>query len=204
MDKLIARGAEAELYQVDGHLKKIRIAKGYRIKAIDDKIRKIRTRSEKKLLEKAYSVVDVPKVLNHDEKDMTVDMEFIDGKKLSEYLDEFNNDKREEICFIIGEQVGKLHNTDIIHGDLTTSNMILHKEKVYFVDFGLGFVSNKLEDKAVDLHLLKQALESKHYKHFEDSFKTVLNGYKKVCKDFNEIIIRLKKVEGRGRYKKKI
>lgn len=201
MKKLIANGAEAELYYMGGHLKKIRVAKGYRIKEIDDKIRKIRTRSERKLLEKAYSIVNVPKVLSHDDKDMIVDMEFIDGKKLSEYLDEFNNDKREEICLMIGEQVGKMHNVDIIHGDLTTSNMILYKDKVYFVDFGLGFVSNKLEDKAVDLHLLKQALESKHYKHFKDSFESVLNGYKEICKDSNEIILRLKKVEGRGRYK---
>lgn len=201
MQKLIAKGAEAELYQIDGHLKKVRISKGYRIKEIDDKIRKIRTRSEMKLLEKAYSIINVPKVVNHNDKDMTIDMEFIDGEKLSESLDVLSDEKRKEICLIIGEQVGKLHNNDIIHGDLTTSNMILHKDKIYFVDFGLGFISNKLEDKAVDLHLLKQALESKHYKHFEDSFKNVLKGYKKICEDFDVVMVRLKKAEGRGRYK---
>ena len=45
---------------------------------------------------------------------------------------------------------------------------ILKNGKVYFIDFGLGFFSNKTEDKAVDLHLLKQALESKHYQIFEN------------------------------------
>ena len=56
----------------------------------------------------------------------------------------------------------------------------INKEKflIYLVDFGLGFISNKVEDKAVDIHLLKQALESKHYKYFEELYNTVMVGYK--------------------------
>jgi Kae1-associated kinase Bud32 len=94
-----------------------------------------------------------------------------------------------------------MHDKDIIHGDLTTSNMIL-KEKVYFIDFGLGFNSTRIEDKAVDLHLLRQAFESKHYKHFEEFFKEVLEGYK-LSKNWKEVLNRLEKVEMRGRYKRK-
>ena len=201
MNTLIAKGAEAELYHLDWHLKKVRVSKGYRVKEIDDKIRRIRTRSEMKLLEMASSFINVPKVLSHNDKEMTIDMEFVEGKKLSDVLDKIKD--RENICFAIGEQVVKLHNNNIIHGDLTTSNMILKDDKVYFVDFGLGFVSIKFEDKAVDLYLLKQALESKHYLNFEDSFKNVLKGYKKDNKDFDRIMERLNKVESRGRYKKR-
>ena len=70
--------------------------------------------------------------------------------------------------------------------------------KLYFIDFGLGFFSTKAEDKAVDLHLLKQALESKHYKNFEKLYKTILKNYK-----HKDVLKRLEKVELRGRYKGK-
>ena len=78
--------------------------------------------------------------------------------------------------------------------------MILKDNKVYFIDFGLGFISNKIEDKAVDLHLLKQALQSKHYKIYEKGFNYILEGYRK-SKNFENTIKRLEKVEKRGRYK---
>jgi len=79
--------------------------------------------------------------------------------------------------------------------------MILKDKNIYFIDFGLGFFSIKLEDKAVDIHLFRQALESKHYKTAEECFKYIVEGYKKESKDFNEVMNRLEKVEKRGRYK---
>jgi len=72
--------------------------------------------------------------------------------------------------------------------------------KIFFIDFGLGYISKKIEDKAVDIHLLKQALEAKHFKNWEVLFKSFLKGYSK-SKDYKEVIERLKKVEARGRYK---
>ena len=75
-------------------------------------------------------------------------------------------------------------------------------ETLDFIDFGLGFFSNKIEDKAVDLHLLKQALESKHFKKWDENFKEVLKNYK-ISKDSEKVLERLKKVESRGRYKDK-
>lgn len=200
MKDIIAQGAEAIIYYHDGHLIKERVRKYYRLEEIDNKIRKFRTRRERTLLEKAAKVIPVPKVFANCDKKMTIDMEFIEGKKLSECLDEFPEKKRLEVCELIGEQVAKLHDANIIHGDLTTSNMILDKEKLYFIDFGLGFEDIKAEHKAVDLHLLRQALESKHYKHYESSYKAVLNGYKK-SKNYTEVMKRLEKVESRGRYK---
>ena len=196
--KIIAKGAEAILIKEDNYLIKERIKKSYRIDEIDFKLRKYRTRSEAKLLSK---VENSPKVFDVDEKEMKIKMEFIDGKLIKNILDNLHSDKRNLLLREIGGKIAKMHDNDIIHGDLTTSNMIL-KEKVYFIDFGLGFSSNRIEDKAVDLHLLKQALESKHYKHFEESFNEVLEGYK-LSKNFKEIIQRLEKVEKRGRYKNK-
>jgi len=196
--KLIAQGAEAILIKEGNYLIKERIKKSYRIDDIDIKLRKYRTRSEAKLLNK---VDNSPKVFDVDEKEMKIKMEFIDGKLIKNILDNLHSDKRNLLLREIGGKIAKMHDNDIIHGDLTTSNMIL-KNKIYFIDFGLGFVSNKIEDKAVDLHLLRQALESKHYRHFEESFKEVLEGYK-LSKNWKEVLNRLEKVERRGRYKNK-
>jgi len=194
--KIICQGAEALLYLKNNKLIKERIPKSYRIKEIDDKLRKFRTRREGKILEKAQ--INVPKVFKIDDKDMKIEMEFIPGKLLKDILDDLSISERNKICKQIGEEISKLHEQNIIHGDLTTSNMIYYQDKIYFIDFGLSFFSHKIEDKAVDLHLLKQALESKHYKHFESSFKTILSSYKN-----KEVLSRLQIVEKRGRYKRK-
>lgn len=202
MKTLMAQGAEAKLFKEGNLVIKERISKSYRIKELDDKIRKYRTRREINILEKASKIIPVPNLdSNSSEKDFKVIMEYVNGKKLAEHLDLFEYKKRIEICQKIGKQVAILHNNNIIHGDLTTSNMILKNDEIYFIDFGLSFIDQKSEHKAVDLHLLKQALESKHYKHYESSFKAVLEGYKENSKNHKEILDRLDKVEGRGRYK---
>lgn len=77
-----------------------------------------------------------------------------------------------------------------------------NKFTIFFIDFGLGFISNKLEDKAVDLHLLKQALEAKHYKHCKELWNSIEQGYK-TSKDSKAVLERLKAVERRGRYKER-
>jgi len=196
--KIIKQGAEALIYKENNYLIKERIKKSYRIDDIDNRLRKSRTRSEFKLLQKTRNS---PKVFDFDDKKMKIKMEFIDGKLIKDILDNLRMEKRNLLLREIGGKIAKMHDRDIIHGDLTTSNMIL-KDRVYFIDFGLGFISNKIEDKAVDLHLLKQALESKHYRHFEESFREVLEGYK-LSRDWKEVLRRLEKVEKRGRYKNK-
>ncbi len=203
MKHLIAEGAEAKIYKQDDIVIKERISKKYRIKELDEKIRKYRTRRENSILEKASKLIPVPEVKFSSEKDFKIIMDFIDGKKLAENLDSFPIEKRIEVCKTIGKQLGVLHNNNIIHGDLTTSNMILKNNKLYFIDFGLSFIDPKFEHKAVDLHLLRQALESKHYKNYEVCFKAFLEGYKEFSKEFKEVLNQLEKVELRGRYKQK-
>ena len=203
MKKVIYSGAEAHLYLENDRLVKERISKGYRHEFIDNMKRKYPTRKEYKILLKAKKVgMNVPEVFQVDENEMKVIMEYLDGDNLKNTLDDYSKKKREEVCKLIGEQVALMHDNNIIHGDLTTSNMILKNDKVYFIDFGLGCISLKLEDKAVDIHLLKQAFESKHYEHFEDSFRFVLKGYKK-NNNYKETLERLEMVEKRGRYKRK-
>jgi len=201
--KILHSGAEAILYLEDKNLVKERIIKSYRHPHIDLAKRKYPTRRENKLLIKAKNIgLNVPKVLMFDEKDMKIVMEYLEGEVLSELLNKASKSKRENICKKVGEQLAIMHDNEIIHGDLTTSNMIFKDNNVYFIDFGLGQISNKPEPKAVDLKLLKQALESKHYLYFEELYEKILEGYKK-SKDYDLIIDRLRLVEKRGRYKRK-
>ncbi|MEK6848194.1 MAG: KEOPS complex kinase/ATPase Bud32 [Nanoarchaeota archaeon] len=198
MQKILQQGAEAIILKENNIVVKKRIKKSYRLSVLDEKLRKLRTRSESKLLEKASKILNVPSVKRVDEKNKEIEMDFIDGKKLSTSLDNLKN--KEDICHIIGEEVGKLHSNNLIHGDLTTSNLILSEEKVFFIDFGLGFHSTKVEDKAVDIHVFKEALEAKHYKYAESLWSSFLQGYES-SPESHKILEQLKKVEARGRYR---
>jgi Kae1-associated kinase Bud32 len=199
--KVLARGAEAVISKSGNKVVKDRIPKGYRHPDLDKKLRKRRTKAEIKLLTKANKIIPTPRVLDDDNYEIT--LEYIDGKKLSDHLEKTNYTK---VCRLIGSNIAKLHDSGLIHGDLTTSNMILTSPRsgvdggVFFIDFGLGFHSDKIEDKATDLHLIKQALEARHSKIFEKAFKSVLEGYK-ISKNYKSVLERLTKVEKRGRYK---
>jgi len=241
MEEIIQRGAEAILIRKGNEVLKKRVVKGYRLEELDTLIRRRRTRREGKLLEKAGKLIAVPKVSKSDkpgqgssfdrpsvagrEKNCEILMEFIEGLKLSESLDDLEN--WEEVCLAIGKNIAKLHDADIIHGDLTTSNMIWAKGekldasrpiditrsarpnikktesicgKLYFIDFGLGFGNGRIEDKAVDLHLIKQALEAKHFGKWEKYFEKIVEAYG-ISKESDKVLKQLEKVEKRGRYK---
>ena len=66
----------------------------------------------------------------------------------------------EDLSFKVGEKISKLHSADIIHGDITSSNIMLQNDNLVFIDFGLGRYSDLDEDKAVDLLVLKKSLQS--------------------------------------------
>ena len=197
--KIIAQGAEAKIILTKDTITKDRISKSYRIPELDKKIRKSRTKAETKLLTKAAKIINSP-IPETSKEIHKIKMPFIDGKKLSDHLDKFPLKQQKQICKQIGEDVAKLHDAEIIHGDLTTSNMILKDNKIFFIDFGLGYISHKFEDKAVDIHLFKQALEAKHFRNWETLFKEFETGYNK-SKDSKIVFERLKAVEKRGRYK---
>jgi len=196
----ISEGAEAVILRDRAKVIKERIRKGYRLPEIDERLRKLRTRKEAKILEKVEKYGFTPRMLKVDEESRSIQMDYIEGKKLREVLDAKNF---KGLCEEIGKRVAELHNLNIIHSDLTTSNMILHEGRIFFIDFGLSYESTKIEDKAVDLHLLRQALESKHYEIWEEAFGAVLKAYRASAKNGAEIIRRLETVESRGRNKNK-
>ena len=196
MNDIIARGAEAVIYLEGNNVVKERISKGYRLKELDDQIRKLRTRHEGKLLAKAGNLA--PKLIKVDEDNFRIEIEYVDGDVLAKILDKLENKK--EIMRKLGEMTAELHDSDVMHGDLTTSNVVYKEGRLYIIDFGLGFVSKRFEDRAVDIHLLKQALEGRHFRFTKELYECFLEGYKK-SKDYKETIDRLTKVEKRGRYK---
>ena len=191
--KFIAEGAEAKVYLDKNKIIKDRVKKAYRLPIIDENLRKLRTRSEAKLIREAERAgVNVPAVLETNDKTFKLEIEFLDGEKVRDVLDE--NWKLGEK---IGEQIYKLHSRKIVHGDLTTSNMILKNNKIYLIDFGLGMITDRAEDMAVDLHLFKECLISRHNSVWQKVWRGFLTSYK------NEKVLKhLKKVEARGRYKK--
>jgi len=195
--QIIQQGAEAIISLENNQITKHRISKSYRISELDNKLRLRRTKSEAKIINKLNKIIPTPKIISTDNKENIL-MEYLSGKKLSEDLEKLDYKK---IAKQIGENITKIHNQDIIHGDLTTSNMIFKTNKVYFIDFGLGFHSHKIEDKAVDLHLIQQALNAKHHTIAEEVFKIILKNYKP--EKAKLIIERIKVIESRGRYKGK-
>ena len=201
--KKIALGAEAEIIREGKIIIKKRIKKEYRLSELDRKIRLFRTKREVKIMQKLIGVINLPRILDFSEIDFVIKMDFIDGVPLVEILDKLDQYDRDKICEKIGQSVAKIHNNQIIHGDLTTSNILVIKHEIYLIDFGLSSVSDKLEDKAVDLHLMWQAFNSKHHEHSVKSFNSVINGYKKGYTDYKKVLQRLEKVQNRGRYKQR-
>ncbi|KAA0001702.1 MAG: Kae1-associated serine/threonine protein kinase [Thermoplasmata archaeon] len=203
MEKLIKRGAEAEIYLAtymgrDVVIKR-RIRKKYRIREIDEELRRSRTRKEALLMAEARKAgVAVPFIYDVDVKKMEITMQYIHGKRIKDYLDTMNESDQKEICKKIGESVAFLHKNGIIHGDITTSNLILANEKIYFIDFGLGEKSNSIEKRGVDMHLLMEALKAAHIN--KQLFEWILKEYEKHVEDGNEVIKKIKEIEKRGRY----
>ncbi len=206
--KLIKQGAEAKLYldkrQSDKVVIKERIKKSYRIKEIDEKIRRLRTSLETNLMSEARRVgVPTPTILDVDKNKYKITMKFIDGIRIKEYFSKCRESEVEKLSEEIGRQIGILHSAGIIHGDLTTSNMILKDGEIYFIDFGLGFFSKRIEDQATDLKLMKEAIQSTHFKLLSLCWDNILKGYKKEYKEANKVIERVKEIERRARYAQK-
>ncbi|MEM2108695.1 MAG: Kae1-associated kinase Bud32 [Candidatus Bathyarchaeia archaeon] len=205
---LVKKGAEASLYLADWYGRKViiktRFPKRYRPAELDEKIRGYRTMHEPLLMHEAKKAgVSTPTIFLVDPKNATIILEFIEGTQVKQLLGTVPKKKRQELCVKIGELIGKLHKHGVIHGDLTTSNMLVDGEgKIFLVDFGLGEKSVELEARGVDLHLLKRALQSTHYHFAQECFEDVLRGYSAVLGEEapKEVIAKIVEIERRGRY----
>ena len=200
MNQQIAAGAEAVIERSGGRILKRRVSKKYRIPKLDARIRAARTRSEAKLIAEARRCgVPTPIIYDVDTAEHTIEMEFIEGPRMKDVLDLDMSER-------IGELVGRLHGCGIIHGDLTTSNLILHTgdgdddgdDRIYFIDFGLGYFEKNVEAQGVDVHVLFQTFVSTHGKSgLEEAFST---GYRRTFSGADQVLTRVREIEARGRY----
>ena len=205
---LLKKGAEASLYVADWHgrrvVVKVRIPKRYRAEELDKQIRSYRTVHEPQLMHEAKAAgVPTPLIYMVNVPEASITMEFIEGEQVKQLLNKVSKAERKELCVRIGELVGRLHNQSLIHGDLTTSNMIQDPEgKIFLVDFGLGEKNSEVEAKGVDLHLLKRALQSTHFQFWEECFENVLSSYSAVLGEelAEKVYLKIKEIEKRGRY----
>ena len=197
----LKRGAEAVLWLDGDHVVKERVKKGYRLEEIDDKLRKLRTKKEAKLLSDAKRCgVSAPGILSIDENGSKISMEYIEGKRLKEFFNETDDQNRQKVAELVGRSIGILHKSGIVHGDLTTSNMILKDGKVYFIDFGLGESSSRAENQAMDISVLREAIKSTHFNYLNLIWNSFIEGYKQTNGNFNKVLQTLNDIEKRGRY----
>jgi len=200
----LKKGAEAELYLAEWLglrvVIKRRVPKPYRRPELDLQLRRSRTLKEASLMLAARRLgVSVPALLCVDVEGTSIIMEYIEGPTMKSLLVE--GVSVEGFMFQVGSSVGKLHRGGLVHGDLTTSNMICSGGRVFFVDFGLGGYDSTLEARGVDLHLMLRALESLTPSRARELFKLVLKGYASIMGSLaSEVVERAMEVRLRGRY----
>jgi TP53 regulating kinase and related kinases len=187
------RGAEAVVELLPDCAIKTRVPKGYRVKELDERLRSERTRAEAKIMSEARRL-GIPTPIVYDVRQSALVMERIDGRAMKEVI-------TPRLSREIGVLVGRLHRGGLIHGDLTTSNMIVKGEQIYLIDFGLSFWDATIEARGVDVHVYYQTLVSSHEDH-EELMVAFAEGYRSSFPEAAEDVLRrVKEIEYRGRYK---
>ena len=187
----IGRGAEAVITLEEGAVRKCRIPKGYRLPELDELIRRERTIREARITSEARRCgVPTPIIKNVLKFDLM--MEHIGGQKLKDVITPALSEQ-------VGEMVGRLHKAGIIHGDLTTSNMVLRDGRIYLIDFGLAFHEGSVEAQGVDVHVYFQTLESTHDRS-EKLMEAFALGYARTQPAAEAVLERVKEIKARGRY----
>ncbi|MDY9926010.1 bifunctional N(6)-L-threonylcarbamoyladenine synthase/serine/threonine protein kinase [Methanosarcina sp.] len=194
--EMLDNGAEAVIYLEEGPegkkaLIKERVPKVYRHKEIDERIRRERNRTEARLMSEARRA-GVPTPIIYDVEDFKLKMQFIEGVPIKYLI-------TPEVSEKVGELVGKLHSSGIVHGDLTTSNLLLAGERLYLIDFGLAYFDKNLEARGVDVHVLFQTFESTHRDH-ETLIKAFEKGYASTFIGSEEVLRRVEEIKKRARY----
>jgi TP53 regulating kinase-like protein len=205
---LIRKGAEASIFLEEWHgrqvVMKTRLPKAYRVDRLDSSIRLARTSREAHLLHDSKGAgVSTPTVYEVDTATCTIIMDYVNGPRLKEAFLGMNDVDLRRTCCALGLLVGRLHSSGIVHGDLTTSNMILRDgDKLFFIDFGLSGYSNEPEARGVDLLLMNRAFKSTHFALHSRAFESVLDGYRRVIgrKETQRVLTKMREIEKRGRY----
>jgi TP53 regulating kinase and related kinases len=205
---LLHRGAEADLslatvgpWRV---VVKRRVRKEYRNPSLDEQIRHDRTISEASRLHEAKAVgARVPSIVGIDVENNAIAMTHLDGKVARECLDDMRINEARKLFRSIGEQLGLLHAGGIVHGDLTTSNVIVSPSSAPFiVDFGMSQRSIEPEDRGVDLHLLHRSIVASHSKNPSSMMNAMMRGYEQNAgkKASSSTWGKAREIARRGRY----
>lgn len=204
---VIAKGAEADLildpdWNGRKALLKRRGVKKYRHPQIDKEIRRYRTLHEADLIHRAKEAgVPTPLIYQLDPEGATIVMEFIEGTKVRDAVPTLSINENRHLFRLIGEESGRLHAAALIHGDLTTSNMIKDGDRVVFIDFGLGEISKEVEKRGVDFNLMVRMLASTHYTIMEPLLESFKEGYRTTMgPEAEEVFQRADEIRRRGRY----
>ncbi len=199
---LIKKGAEADIYLTDWYgrkaVRKVRKPKNYRNRLLDESIRKKRTLREAEMLSLAKRAgVTTPLIYFVDPKNTEIIMQYIKGNLVRDILA-----KNLKLSRNMGIYTAKLHKNNLVHGDLTTSNFILYDSKLVLIDFGLSFYSDRIEDKAVDIRLIKEIMSSAHASIFKRAFDLFMKGYESVLGSSvtRKTLRKVVEIEKRGRY----
>ncbi|KAJ1529261.1 hypothetical protein ONE63_006061 [Megalurothrips usitatus] len=216
--ELIKQGAEGRLFRGSylgkPTIVKERFRKTYRHPDLDDYLTKERMKAEARAIVRSKAAgVRTPSIFLVDFERRRIYMEDI---KPSITVKKFITDsllgcsgedalgKIKPVALEVGSIVGKLHAHNIIHGDLTTSNMLYSISEdgqitVTLIDFGLSHVENSAEDKGVDLYVLERALLSTHA-NADKLFPIIMQSYKKANnKDSKTVLDKFEDVRARGR-----
>lgn len=200
-------GAEARLDSATWMNRRVvfkqRMVKGYRHPVIDRSLQTSRLKNEVRLMLEARTAgIPVPIIYSVDLAENRIVMEEIQGVRVKDALEDLPMDGARATCGKIGEIAAALHAHDIVHGDLTTSNMLLDAGRIVLIDFSLGAKTSELEDKGVDMRLLEEAFHSAHYRRIE-LYETVKDSYVRAYPDGGVVLAKVKEIEKRGRYTRK-
>lgn len=197
--RLIKRGAEANIYHIQWRgrdaISKVREPKPYRHAELDRTLRKQRTIHEANFLSAAKRAgVASPFVYFLDPVNAEIIMQFINGQNVKDVL-------TPALCREMGRCTALLHAINLIHGDLTTSNFIVDGKHLVLLDFGLAYYSDRAEDAATDVRLIKEVFTSAHVQ-IRGAFQSFANGYASVAgrKKADKILENVQEIEQRGRY----
>ena len=186
----LSEGAEAKvfetkMFEVDAVVK-VRQAKAYRIGELDESLRRSRTRKEARAMLRASEAgVRVPRLLGLGK--FSIYMEKMSGKLMKDTLG-----KHLPYSYI-GEMLAKMHAANVIHGDFTPANIMINGKEMYVIDFGLAEISESVENKAIDLLLMKRSIGRREYADLQQA-------YTRDYTESKQVIARLAEIEKRGRY----
>jgi len=207
VETVLALGAESKIVKItrlnQSFILKIRPKKPYLHPEIDELLRSNRTARECKTLTIARTLgIPTPTIHSIDLRSHTIMMDYIEGKTLKDIAKKAGKDEIQRLCTKFGQLIALLHQGDVVHGDPTSSNVIVGNDsKLWMIDFGLAEFNASVEMKGVDLHLIRRAFETTHWDNQDTMLTATIEGYREVLgSKADSVLKRMEEIRERGRY----